>query len=60
MWCGGLVNETNRLGKPVTARVTVRIPASMVTETKARAGRAGLSVTEILNAALARYLTTQK
>jgi len=49
--------DTTKFGKPVTSSVTVRIPTVTVAEARARAGRAGVSMTELLNTALARYLT---
>jgi predicted DNA binding CopG/RHH family protein len=54
--CHGQRMDTNRLGKPVTASVTARIPVLMVTQAKKRASRAGVSFSQILSTALARYL----
>jgi hypothetical protein len=51
--------ELTKFGKPVTTSVNVRIPAPMVTEAKERASRAGVSLTQLMSTALAKYLDTK-
>lgn len=53
------IKEVTKFGKPVTTSLSIRIPSPMAVEAKERASRAGVSLTQLMSTALAKYLDTK-